>query len=91
MMSLPMQQLSSLPLLNQDNSRLTIVSNNNVVIYFIVTMQTCEHCMHRAFSCDVMAAMLVFQNKEMVAMLVYQSNPPGMNYFFFDANIILLF
>ena len=29
----------------------------------------------RAFSLDVTAAMLVFQNKEMAAIMVYQTNP----------------
>ena len=32
---------------------------------------------NRAFSHDVTAAMLVFQNKEMAAMMVYQTSPPG--------------
>ena len=32
---------------------------------------------YTAFSHDVTAAMLVFQNKEMAAMMVYQSNLPG--------------
>ena len=30
-----------------------------------------------AFSHDVTMAMLVFQNKEMAVMIVYQTNPPG--------------
>ena len=33
--------------------------------------------MYRAFSHDVTAAKLVFQNKETGAMLVYQDNPMG--------------
>ena len=33
--------------------------------------------MDGAFSHDVTAAILVFQNKEMAAMLVYQTKPPG--------------
>ena len=33
----------------------------------------------RAFSHDVTAAMLVFQNKGMAAMMVYQTNPPGID------------
>ena len=32
---------------------------------------------YRAFSHDVMAAILVFQNNETAAMLVYQENPLG--------------
>ena len=32
---------------------------------------------YRAFSYDVTAAILVFQNKETVAILVYQAVPPG--------------
>ena len=32
---------------------------------------------YRAFSHDVTAAMLVFQNKGMAAMMVYQANPLG--------------
>ena len=36
------------------------------------------HCTHyRAFSHDVTAAILVFQNNETAAMLVYQENPRG--------------
>ena len=34
---------------------------------------------HRAFSHDVTAAMLVFQNKEMEAVMVYHTNPPGID------------
>ena len=37
---------------------------------------------YRAFSHDVTAAMLVFQNKEMAAMMVYQTNPPGIGLYF---------
>ena len=37
---------------------------------------------YRAFSHDVTAAMLVFQNKGMPAMMVYQTNPPGIEHFF---------
>ena len=36
---------------------------------------------YRAFSLDVMAAILVFQNNEMAAMLVYQENPLGFELF----------
>ena len=37
---------------------------------------------YRAFSNDVTAAMLVFRNKGMVAMMVYKTNPPGMELYF---------
>ena len=37
---------------------------------------------YRAFSCDVTAAMLVFHNKEMAAMMVYQTNPPEIELYF---------
>ena len=39
---------------------------------------------------DVTAAMLVFQNKEMAAMMVYQTNPPG-NEIYFSANTFFCF
>ena len=32
---------------------------------------------NRAFSYDVTAVILVFQNKEMAAILVYEATPPG--------------
>ena len=35
----------------------------------------------RAFSHDVTAAILVFQNNKMAAMLVYQTNPDGAEVF----------
>ena len=34
-------------------------------------------CRYRAFSHDVTAAILVFQNNETAAMLVYQTSPVG--------------
>ena len=34
---------------------------------------------NRAFSHDVTAAMLVFQDKGMAAIMVYQTNPLGLN------------
>ena len=37
---------------------------------------------YRAFSHDVTAAMLVFQNKEIVAIMVYQTNPPRIELFY---------
>jgi len=36
---------------------------------------------YRAFSCDVTAAILVFQNNETAAMLVYQTRPVGVKFF----------
>ena len=36
-----------------------------------------------AFSHDVTAAMLVFQNKEMGDMRMYQTNPPGTELYFY--------
>ena len=38
---------------------------------------------NRAFSRDVAAAMLEFQNKEMSAMMVYQTNPLGNEFYFY--------
>ena len=52
------------------------------------------HCgMYRAFSHDVTAAILVFQNNETAAMLVYQENPLGVELFshvnaFFSSNTL---
>ena len=43
-----------------------------------------------AFSHDVMAAILVFQNKGMAAMMVYQTNPPGIDLYFY-ANTFFCF
>ena len=36
---------------------------------------------YRAFPLDVMAAILVFQNNKMVAMLLFQTNPEGVELF----------
>ena len=38
-------------------------------------------CVYRAFSHDVAAATLVFQNNETTAMLVYKENPVGVELF----------
>ena len=51
--------------------------------------RNCERS-YRAFSHDVTAAMLVFQNKGMAAMMVYQTNPPGIELFFY-ANTFFCF
>ena len=40
-----------------------------------------------AFSHDVTAAMLVFQNKEIAAMMVYQTNPPGIELYFYPNSV----
>ena len=45
---------------------------------------------YRALSHDVTAAMLVFQNKKMAAMMVYQTNPPEIELHFY-ANTFLCF
>ena len=39
--------------------------------------QAISEIANRTFSHDVTAAILVFQNKEMTAMMVYQTNPLG--------------
>ena len=44
-------------------------------------MKTSCSAVYRAFLHDVTAAMLVFQNREMAAMMVYQTNPPGLAHF----------
>ena len=49
----------------------------------IITHRGKNH--YRAFSYDVTASILVFQNKEMVDMLVYQTKPLGIE-LHFDAN-----
>jgi len=41
----------------------------------------CVECFYRAFSHDVTAAILVFLNNETEAMLVYQTNPVGVELF----------
>ena len=46
--------------------------------------------LYRSFSHDVMAAMLVYQNKGMVAILVYKGNPLGIELYFY-ANTFFCF
>ena len=41
----------------------------------------------QSVSHDVTAAMLVFQNKEMAAMMVYQTSPPGIELYFYSNTI----
>ena len=56
----------------------------------VVFCQTGVKSQYRAFSYDVMsAAILVFQNKEMVAILVYQAIPPGIK-IHFDSKIVFV-
>ena len=45
---------------------------------------------YRAFSHDVTAAMLVYQNKETVTILMYQANPLGIEMYFY-ANTFFCF
>ena len=42
-----------------------------------------EYNKYRAFSCNVKAAILVFQNKEKAAILVYQTTLLGVELYFF--------
>ena len=42
--------------------------------------------MNRAFSHDVTAAILVFQNKETAALLVFHTNPVGVELFSYVKN-----
>ena len=56
------------------------------ILAAIQLMWTC----YRAFSRDVTAAMLVFQNKGMAATMVYQANPLGFELYLY-ANTVLCF
>ena len=40
-------------------------------------------CFDRGFSYDVTTAILVLKNKETAAILVYQTNPPGIGLYFY--------
>ena len=44
---------------------------------------TLAYAYYRVFSHDVMAAILVFQNNETVALLVSQTNPVGVELFYY--------
>ena len=48
------------------------------------------HSYNKAFSRDVTAAMLVCLNKEMKAVMMYQTNPPGIELYFY-ANTFFCF
>ena len=52
-----------------------------ISIYRWITPSYTDHTLDRAFSPDVTAAILVFQNNKMAAMLVYQTNPEGVELF----------
>ena len=52
------------------------------------TVNTAIH--YRVFSCDVMAAMLVFLNDGMAAMMVFLTNPLGIE-FYYHANVLFCF
>ena len=45
---------------------------------------TNHYTKNRVFSHDIMAAMLMFQNKEMAAVMVYQTNPQGIELHFLE-------
>ena len=55
-----------------------------------MTAQAISEMANRAFLRDVTAVMLVFQNKEMAAMMVYQTNPLGSELYFY-ANTFFFF
>ena len=59
-------------------------------LFLLVKSNNAPYFYNRAFSHDVTAAMLVFQNKEMPAMMVYQTNPPGIELYFY-ANTFFCF
>ena len=52
-------------------------------ISFIFQRMLLDLVLNRAFLHDVTAAMLLFQNKEMAAMMVYQTNSPGIELYFY--------
>ena len=45
---------------------------------------------YRAFSCDIMAAILVFKNKLKAAILVYQTSPLGIELYFYAKIVFCL-
>ena len=47
-------------------------------------------CGYRAFSYDVTAAILVFQNKETAAILVYQAIPSEIRLYFYEKSSFVL-
>ena len=55
------------------------------------TAQAISEMANRAFSLDVTAVMLVFQNKEVAAMMVYQTNPVGSELYFYAKTFFFFF
>ena len=55
----------------------------------IIFLSTNSLRKYRAFSHNVMVAILVFQNSDMAAMLVFQTNPMGVGLFFHANNFFL--
>ena len=55
------------------------------------TAQAISEMANRAFSLDVTAVMLVFQNKEMAAMMVYQTNPLESELYFYAKTFFFFF
>ena len=53
----------------------------SAISLFLIVNYLCA--MYRAFSHDVTAAMLVFQNHGMAAVVVYQTNPLGFELYFY--------
>ena len=72
--------------------RKNIVNNKQYRRIFKVAQDSCYHyvCIYSAFSYDVTAAILVFQNKETAAILMYQAIPPGIKLYFY-ATIVFCF
>ena len=52
-----------------------------IIIRTKITDNKTKQVRYRAFSHDVTAAILVFQNNEMAAMLVFQTSPVGVELF----------
>ena len=55
------------------------------------TAQAISEMANRAFSLDVTAVLLVFQNKDMAAMMVYQTNPLGSERYFYAKTFLFFF
>ena len=60
-------------------------------LWFVLAFLPFKLCYskYRAYSHDVTAAILVFENNETAAMLVFQTNPVGVGLFFFCKKILL--
>ena len=57
---------------------------------FDLTFQdTLKFAEYRAYAQDIMAAILVFENNDMAAMLVSQTNPAGVKLFFICKHFLL--